>query len=211
MLVLASAVMDMRNELRAQDARWTDEVLMAYSRYYVKQSQIKQRGRASFQDGSRSKVYKAEWAFQRKAGSGKQFATLKDAQQYVQKVISSKTWTALGGSTSVRLEQKKDMGSRSRTAGLAHHGGLIVLCPRYGMNEYTVLHELAHQCGHMHHDLTFRLCIVDLVSRFMGKELGQMLKAAFREGGLKMSKRAEKTPQAWLEAYCRAAVAREKL
>lgn len=192
-----------RDDLMASDDRWNKANIELFDRYLYKQRYIKSRGRASFQDGSKTKVYRAEWKYQADNGSGKAFQDFSDAEKYIKKVTKSKTWSKLGGSSNVRLIEKRDMGGRSRTAGVAYSDGRLKLCPTSGLNEYTVLHELAHLCGHMHHDLSFRLCLVALVSRFMGKENAKALKISFREGGLKMSRRSPMTPERWLNSYFR--------
>jgi hypothetical protein len=202
---------DQRDDLKASDDRWNNSNLELFDRYLSKQRRIKTRGRASFQDGSKTKVYRAEWDFQRKNGAGIAFHDYSDAEKYIKKVTKSKTWSKLGGCSNVRLIEKRDMGGRSRTTGVAYADGRLQLCPAHGMNEYTVLHELAHLCGHMHHDLPFRLCLVSLVSRFMGKDVGKALKISFREGGLKMSRRAPMTPERWLESYLRMEKVRKSL
>jgi len=211
MLVLCKSVADIKDDLRASDERWTNDALAAYSKYVQKQTRIKQFGRVSFQDSSKSKVYRAEWKFDSEHGRGKNFSSYKDAEKYIKNVIKSKTWSKLGGRSDVRLVEKRDMGGRSRTAGMAFTDGRLQLCPSHGLNEYVILHELAHLCGHMHHDLSFRLCLVALVSRFMGTEKGKALKKAFRDGGLKMSRTSPKTPEKWLESYYRMAEMRKSL
>ena len=52
------------------------------------------------------------------------------------------------------------------------------------MNEYTVLHELAHCVGHWHHGRSFRQCLLKLVSRFMSAADAQFLKEEFKAGKL---------------------------
>jgi hypothetical protein len=200
-----------RDILKSQDDRWNNDILELFDKYLRKQKRVKRYGRASFQDGSKSKVYRAEWKFQAEHGSGKTFQDYSEAEKYIKKVIKSKTWSKLGGRSNVRLVEKKDYKGRSRTAGMAYTDGRLQLCPSHGLNEYTVLHELAHLCGHMHHDLSFRLCLVSLVSRFMGRDNAKALKKAFRDGGLKMSRRSPMTPERWLESYFRMEDMRKKL
>jgi len=81
-----------------------------------------------------------------------------------------------------------------------------------GMDAYTLLHEMAHCAGHMHHDVSFRQCILRLTSRFIGVEAAKFLKKCFKEQGLKMSVRQGlKSPEEWLVGYQRLAAAREKI
>ena len=41
---------------------------------------------------------------------------------------------------------------------------------------YTVIHEFAHLCGNMHHDIGFRRDVIKLASMFISKEFGNILK-----------------------------------
>ena len=198
----------------ARDAGLSINDASAYADYVVKRVKIQKTGRAGFKDGSQSKVYNAEHEFIRQyeaAGfSVKQFADYSEAAQYIHKVLKSKTWSKLSDRTSIRLIEKKDMGSKSASAGMSW-GDKIQLCPYYGMNEYVLLHELAHSAGHMHHDVSFRQCLVKLVSRFMGREAAGRLKTEFKKAGLKMSrKKAIMSPEQWLVARDRMAALRAK-
>jgi len=210
MLVLCSTVSAMKNDLRAQDDRWTDEVLMKYSSYLIKRNSQANGGRlCSTQDSQRSKVYQSEWAFQRKFGNGQEFKTMKQAERYLQKVMRSKAWEKLADGKRCYLGTIQGRANQ-RTAGRAHYGGRIELSPA-GMNEYTLLHELAHQSGNMHHDVGFRQDLLALVSRFMGREAAGMLKAEFKERKLKLTIPKAKAPEAWLESYYRAQKMRASL
>lgn len=196
--------------LAASDSRWTVDAVLAYDKYITKKNRVKRTGRTAYRDSTKTKVYRAEWAFQSKVPI-KKFSTLKDAQKYLAKVLKSKCWAGLTANTQITLRAKKDMGGRSRTAGTASTSGVITLCPTYGFDEYTLLHELAHMAGHMHHDVAFRQTVLKLVSRFMGRESAKVLKAEFREKGLKLSISTKvKTPEQWLEGYYRMQLARSK-
>lgn len=181
---------------------FNDYLVDKYNDYVRKRTRQVMTGRVSYRkDGSMGKCYRAEWNFQAKHGDGIVFDTVKEAQKYCERVVKSKTYQELGG-INAYVVGKKDMGSRSRFSGMAYEGGKIQLCPRSGMNQYVLLHELAHQCGPKHHDVKFRQILVRLVSRFMGRDKAKALKQEFRALGLKMSQRSTiKSPQKWLEDY----------
>ena len=62
--------------------------------------------------------------------------------------------------------------------------GHITLDTKVGMNEYTVIHELAHCVGHWHHGRSFRQALLKLVSRFRGRATASFLKDEFKAGTL---------------------------
>ena len=181
-----------------------------YSEYIARKSRVKKTGRTngSYRDSNRQKVYESEWAFQKQVEI-KKFATFKDAERRMKQIMNSKLWKELAGGKFVYLEQKRDMGGRSRTAGRAHYGGKIDLCPSSGMDEYTLLHELAHQAGAMHHDVKFRKILLRLVSRFMGTEAASILRKEMRSRGLKLTLNTTvKSPEDWLKSYLKVSAAR---
>lgn len=198
--------------LKEIDPRWTQDIFHKYLTYRSRQALTARRGRTAFKDSSRQKVYDAEYAFIRSgAGKGIEFKTLAEANRYLKKVLASKTYAKLNGKSAVYLESMRER-DNARIAGRAHWDGKITLCPTFGMNEYTLLHELAHQCGHMHHDVGFRQTLVKLVSRFMGRELGTTLEKIFKKSGLKMKLNTTvRDPEQWLNSYFRMQNARTKL
>ena len=181
---------------------FNDELVTKYNAYVRKRTRQVTTGRVSYRkDGSQNKCYRAEWNFTARNGNGIQFKDIKEAQNYCERIRKSKTYRDLNGQYTY-VEAKKDMGSRSRFSGMAYNNGRITLCPRSGMNQYTLLHEMAHQCGARHHDIKFRQILVKLVSRFMGREMAKKLKKEVRDIGLKMSQKTTiKSPQKWLEDY----------
>jgi putative metallohydrolase (TIGR04338 family) len=187
---------------------WSDEERDAYKAYERKKELFYRRGgRNSSRDSERSKTYRSEWAFQSKMGSGKEFKTIKEAQKYADKVTKSVTWgkvTRKNGGVGVNKTRLEYAASRRNgtTAGYAFIGGRIKLYSS-GMNEYTLLHELAHQAGYMHHGQGFRQCLVKLVSRFMGRDAAKALKAEFKERKLRMTVPKIKEPEVWLKSYRR--------
>ena len=213
MLCYSAITRETVTELRSEG--WNDEIIMKYDRYVISRNQIKKTGRSAFRDSEQSKIYSAESLFIRKLrNAGKtnvKFESYADAEKYMKRILSSKTWEKLSKRKNVKLIEKRDMGGRSRTAGMSW-GGTIQLCPRTGLNQYVLIHELAHSAGHMHHDVSFRQCLIKLVSRFMGAEAGQLLKDSFKEKGLKMYRHSTvMSPQQWKAFFDRAAKARESV
>ncbi len=186
------------------------ELVRKYNAYVRKRTRQVATGRVSYRkDGSQNKCYRAEWNFNARNGYGIEFKDIKEAQKYCERIQKSKTYRDLNGQYTY-VVAKKDMGSRSRFTGMAYTNGKITLCPRAGMNQYTLLHEMAHQCGDRHHDVKFRQILVKLVSRFMGRDMAKKLKQEFRNVGLKMSQKSTiKSPQQWLQDYYRMQELRE--
>lgn len=179
------------------------ELSSKYAEYVAKRERKIKTGRVARKDSSKTRVYQAEWEFEKKF-PGKDLKDQHDAQKFADKVVGSTAWKKISESRiAPRIEMKKDMGYHSATAGVAYGFGLIKLCPRNGLNTYVVLHELAHSAGYMHHDLPFRKALVTLVSRFMGREAAKYLKQCFKEQGLKMIVKKTKlmSPQEWLVKY----------
>lgn len=86
-------------------------------------------------------------------------------------------------------------------AGLAY-GNKIVLDNKTGLNEYTLLHEMAHCAGHRHHGRSFRVCLLKLVGQFMGRKERDTLKAEFRAARLACGRsRSPLSYDKWLEKY----------
>ena len=180
------------------------ELVNKYNAYVRKRTRQVLTGRVSYRkDASQNKCYRAEWNFNARNGYGIRFNDIKEAQKYCDRIVKTKTYKELGGALTF-VVPKKDMGSRSKFSGMAYPDGRIQLCPSNGMNQYTLLHEMAHQCGARHHDVKFRQILVRLVSRFMGRDMAKKLKQEFRDMGLKMSQRSTiKSPQMWLRDYYR--------
>ena len=166
---------------------------------YLQKHKAKQNKGEMGKDSERLKTYKAEWAFQSKLDYTRGFVTIEDAQKYVDKVTKSKTYTklwldayesrknkdygAILRGTKVSVASKKRNGSG--VAGMAYvNENHIVLDTKTGMNQYTILHELAHCIGHVHHGRSFRKDLLSLVARFMGRHEADLLKAEFKKSKL---------------------------
>jgi hypothetical protein len=186
---------------------WSDELIRKYLDYRMKRERTIERGRAAFKDSEKTKLYEAEWAWARemiKCGlTCRGYDSYEEARKRLNQILKSKLWAELTktkGHRSVSLIGKKSV-KNSATAGVCW-GNVIQLDPNCGMNEMTLLHELAHSAGNMHHGLSFRLDHIKLVSRFMGREHAKLLKKNYRAQGLKMNmKQKVKTPDEWLASY----------
>lgn len=183
----------------------------AYVNYLDKAAKkLRLGGRTTYHDSTRQKTYNAENKFMREHGRGISFATVEEAQKFADKVFASKVWenhkTNRVSPNSPKIEYSNKL---TRFSGVAYSNRIVL--GRSGMNAYILLHELAHTNGHRHHDFSFRSCLIDLVTKFMGKEHGDALKKTFKEDGLKLSVRnvSEVKPFAeWYKTYERMEKAR---
>jgi hypothetical protein len=173
----------------ADDNAVSLKVANLYAEYVAKANQKNmalRMGRNTFSDSTRQKTYDAESKFRSTHGRGKVFLTVEEAQKFADKVFASKVWekykTNAVSRTSPRIEYSNRL---TRCSGVAYSNYIVL--NRNGMNEYILLHELAHTNGHRHHDSTFRRCLVAFVTKFMGKEQGEFLNKQFKEAGLKMN------------------------
>jgi len=196
-----------------QEKGWQNMLIQKYVDYAQKRKRAAETGRTSNSDSTRGKTYKAEWAFQAKHKYDiVDFNNLKEANRFMNKVLKSKLWLDLCGGKDRKIPTLELNSFRGRTAGRAY-GWKIQLCARNGLDAYTLLHEMAHCAGHMHHDVSFRLCLLKLVSRFIGPDAAKSLKECFKEQGLRMTMVTDniKDPEAWLKTYQRLESARKKL
>ncbi len=162
-----------------------------YKTYLLKHEKKQNKGRRG-QDSERLKTYRAEWAFQSQFDVP-EFKDLAEAQKYAKKIYKSKTWSKLwqegvnGDVTRIFASNPsivaKQRSSGRGTAGFTN-GYTVTLDTKVGLNVYTLLHELSHCLGHMHHGRSFRQCLLKLVSRFMGREAASILKAEFKKAKL---------------------------
>ena len=182
-----------------------------YSVYVQKKLRAKRYVRTASKDSTKNKVYQSEWDFQKQVEI-KKFADYDEARKYMKNILKSKTWKSVvtnrGHSDPFLIEKKKV--SNERTAGMSW-GYKIQLSSQSGLDQYTLLHELAHSAGYMHHDVSFRQCLLKLVSRFMGREAAKILKTEFKKRGLKMTLKTKiMTPEQWYDSYIKMKGLREK-
>ena len=176
------------------------EVIEKYAKYWMNKTRSAENGgrsKTGYQDSDKTKVYRSEWAFQGKVKI-REFKNIDEAEKRLQQIKKSKLWKDIGGKN-VYLVDNRRMGRA--TAGRAFHGGKIELGST-GQDEYTLIHEMAHQTHNsMHHGVQFRIHLLKLVSRFMGREAAAVLKAEFKERKLKLSMPKPRTPASWFKSY----------
>ena len=182
------------------------EEIFKYETYWLKKLRPHRTGKIASIDSEKQRVYNAEWAFQKKVDI-KQFKDIREAEKRMKQITSSKLWSDLNG----RATSLEHTGRLKRYAGMAYWTGKIKLA-NSGLDEYTLLHELAHQTPNaMHHGVQFRINLVRLVSRFMGTHAAKELKTSFKKKKLKMSMPQPRSPESWYKSYKRMEEMREKL
>ncbi len=190
---------------------WHGEHIMKFLDYVNKKETLIETGRKNgkhSRDSAKSKVYSAEFKYERTYGYGKKFKNLKEAQKYCDKVLASKTWKKIS-TAGVRNIALAEM-TGTRTMGRAWDNN-IDLNRKSGLNQYVLLHEMAHSAGNMHHDVRFRINLLKLVSRFIGSEQAAYLKACLKEKKLKVTESSNiKSPEVWKKGYDRLAAARKE-
>ena len=192
-----------------------------YANYWSKKQKVIKTGKANFKDSGRQKTYNAEFAaiaeYRNKYPNDVKFKRLnwKQSQKYFKKIAKSKTYQDLckkeDASRYGRLDPQLELAHfRGRTAGQATWYGTMRLqesnCP------YTIIHEFAHLCGNMHHDIGFRRDVIKLSSMFLGKEFGMILKKCFKEAKLKITTGSHiMSPEQWIASVMRMEKIREKM
>ena len=193
-----------------------------YADYWTKKTKTIKSGKANFKDSGRQKTYNAEFkALAEYKSKSKEnmldprFRTLdwKGSQKLFKKIAKSATYKKLceneigstKKSTNCSLVKKKFRGA---TAGRATWYGAMELqennCP------YTIVHEFAHLCGNMHHDIGFRRDVIKLASVFIGKEFGNQLKKEFKDAKLKITTGSHiMSPEQWIASVMRMEKIRE--
>jgi len=190
-----------------------------YANYYAKKQKTIKSGKANFKDSGRQKTYDAEFAaladYKKLYPNDARFKRLdwKGSVKLFKKISKSATYKKLCaneiGSTKKNyyptIEKKKFRGA---TAGRATWYGAMELqennCP------YTIIHEFAHLCGNMHHDIGFRRDVIKLSSMFLGKEFGNILKKSFKDAKLKITTGSHiMSPEQWIASVMRMEKIRE--
>ena len=196
-----------------------------YANYFAKKQKTIKSGKSSFRDSGRQKTNNAEFKTIReyKFADGvdevkrraAQFKTLnwKETVKYFNKIAKSKTYQKLcdnrigsnGGHKNPTVVKKVFRGA---TAGRACYNGVMELqennCP------YTIIHEFAHLCGNMHHDIGFRRDVIKLSSMFLGQEFARQLKKNFKDAKLKITTGSHvMSPEQWIASVMRMEKIRE--
>ena len=184
-----------------------------YTDYVSKKKRIMKSGKVANRDSMVSKFYNIEIKMVKRYEPSLVRLDWKGSEKLVKKIIKSKTWKKLCDNTegcdnkshaNPRMVQQK-----MRWAGMATYDGQLILretnCP------YTIVHELAHLCGNMHHDIGFRRDVLILASRFISPVFAKILKKDFKDAGFKIKTSTSiKTPTSWLESYNKMALMRAK-
>ena len=190
-----------------------------YANYWSKKNKTIKSGKANFRDSGRQKTYNAE--FDALAKYGKmyphdarfQMLDWKGTQKLFKKISKSKTYYKLcdnevGSTKKNYLPTLEKANFRNATAGQATWYGAMRL--KENNHPYTIIHEFAHLCGNMHHDIGFRRDVIKLSSVFLGKEFGMILKKSFKDAKLKITTGSYILPPGnWIEKVIRMEKIRE--
>ena len=183
---------------------------LKYRKYLGEFHQRQNRGARYTRDTEKRKTYRAEWAYTRNMGGKDMFASIEEAEKFAKRIYKSKTWNKLW-EENFRCWQTADVGTRkpiilaaereSKRLGGYTDGHRVTLY-KSGLCKYTLLHELAHCLGHMHHGRSFRKTVLTLVGTFLGADHKKELKRCFKEQGLKYGEaRKPKTFEQWQKSY----------
>jgi hypothetical protein len=184
-----------------------EKLTSLYEEYLERHKRNQNKG-AFGKDSEKLKTYKSEWVFQHKFKNIKQFNTIKEAQDRCDQITKSPLWKKLrdekGREVRSLAIKSKARNTGKRTAGWAS-GFTITLDMVVGLDEYTLIHEMAHCLGNWHHGRSFRRDLLKLVSRFMGREAASILKSEFKKNKLACGEpRAPLTYEKWFAARLRA-------
>ena len=180
-------------------------------RKYLGEFHLRQnRGAKYTRDTEKTKTYRAEWAYTRNMGGKDTFASIEEAEKFAKRIYKSKTWNKIW-EENFRSWQTENVGTRTPMIVAAQRDskrlggytdGQRVTLYKNGLCKYTLLHELAHCLGHMHHGRSFRKTVLALVGTFLGADHKKELKRCFKEQGLKYGEaRKPKTFEQWQKSY----------
>ena len=165
-----------------RNAGYETNLIQGYIDYLQKQKMVHNKGTYG-KDSEKTKTYKCEWAFQREY-QVKQFDTVRQAQKRCDQITKSALWAKLRDEKDRNIYpisvNPKQRNTGRNTAGWAR-GNTITLDLICGLDEYTLIHEMAHCLGNWHHGRSFRRDLLKLVSRFMGRDAATILKSKFKE------------------------------
>jgi hypothetical protein len=180
-------------------------------RKYLGEFHLRQnRGARRTRDTEKRKTYRAEWAYAKNMGGIDTFASIEEAEKFAKRIYKSKTWNKIW-EENFRSWQTENVGTRTPMIVAAQRDskrlggytdGQRVTLYKSGLCKYTLLHELAHCLGHMHHGRSFRKTVLALVGTFLGADHKKELKRCFKEQGLKYGDaRKPKTFEQWQKSY----------
>ena len=190
-----------------------------YANYWSKKNKTIKSGKANFKDSGRQKTYNAEFAalaeYKKLYPNDARFKFLdwKGSQKLFKKIAKSATYKKLcaneiGSSKKNYYPTLEKANFRNATAGQATWYGAMRL--KENNHPYTIVHEFAHLCGNMHHDIGFRRDVIKLSSMFLGKEFGNILKKSFKDAKLKITTGSHiMSPEQWIASVVRMEKIRE--
>lgn len=194
---------------------------LEYKTYLLKHKAKQNKGANRSRDSERAKCYSAEFAMQRRcADKIREFKDIKEAQKFAKKIYKSKTWQKLwsesiNGDVTRMFASSPKVVQKARSSGRGTSGftnGYTVTLDSYcGFDAYTLIHELTHCLGHMHHGRSFRKTLLSMVGVFLGAECKKVLKEEFKNRKLAFGgARKPMSYEQWLEARNRMEKLRSK-
>lgn len=179
----------------------------AYLQKHQRKMKTHNKGYAhSMKDSEKNKTYQAEWELEKLYPHIDEKMSKRETERYIERICKSKFWR---GYNIPRVEWMKDMGEGRRVN--ANATKYRIRFSPSGATKYTVLHELAHVAGYMNHGRGFRIFLLKIVSRFLGREVSMSLKKLFKEKGLKISKiRRPLDYEAWKKRHIRLSESRAR-
>lgn len=138
-------------------------------------------------DTQRRKVYRAEDRLRTH-----RLASFADAEQFIQRVVSSDWWQERMGTLGWLLGDTVRVKHNTRlrnTANATWYGRKINLGTSWSWEKTVCLHELAHLLAPRaeEHGPIFAACHILLVDQFIDPATAQQLKAAYLDGGCKIA------------------------
>ena len=200
MLCYPTSMSDQVDQWR--NAGYETKLIQGYLDYLQKQKMSQNKGTYG-KDSEKTKTYKCEWAFQREY-QVKEFDTVRQAQKRCDQITKSALWAKLRDEKDRNIYpisvNPKQRNTGRNTAGWAR-GNTITLDLICCLDEYTLIHEMAHCLGNWHHGRQFRRDLLKLVSRFMGAEPAKILKSKFKEKKLACGEQRKPLAfEKWIEA-----------
>jgi hypothetical protein len=189
---------------------------------YLRKQKISQNKGLTGKDSQVGKCYQAEWNYQKNTVHEK-FENIKSAQKFVNRITKSKTYNKMYSEAHMNESIERLFAPRQvRVAAMKRSTGKglaafayynsITVDTKVGLDAYTILHELSHTVGHMHHGRSFRQCLVKLVSRFLGRDEAKKLKTEFKKKKLSFGNAREPMcMETWVAARNRLNVYRRSI
>ena len=178
---------------------------LEYNTYCLNFSAKQNKGTRT-RDSEKNKVYKAEHRAESQFTSNYRMHSIEDVQTLVNRIQKSEVFAGHKPKIGPQYFNRpiKVIPIRSnRYAGEAFYYNRELKISTTeapgSMMLYTVIHEMAHMAGKLHHGRTFRNCLLDLVKEFMSDEDHDILLAEFKKGKLQVGpEKKPKTYEQWL-------------